>query len=104
MSPYSARSLRDALERRLPLQSHRKFHPADDFALEAVNRGLILLQVFQYPAVVMIWVVTCATLLSARMPDPKALARIPIDVRKSTAAPMSSVTLWLMIFSIPLLS
>ena len=32
-SPYSARSLSDALSRRRPLKRHRKFHPADDFAL-----------------------------------------------------------------------
>jgi hypothetical protein len=95
-SPYSARSLSDALSCRRPLKRHRKFHPADDPVLEAANRSLIGSQVFQSPLVLMIWCVTCVTLLSARMPHAKALARIPIDVRKSTAAQMSVVSLSLM--------
>ena len=82
-SSYSARSFSDALSCRRPLKRHRKFHPADDFALEAVSRGLIGSQVFQSPLVLMIWVVTCLTLLSARMPHAKALARIPIDARRA---------------------
>ena len=95
-SPYSARSLSDALSCRRPLKRHRKFHPADDPVLEAANRSLIGSQVFQSPLVLMIWCVTCVTLLSARMPHAKALARIPSDVRKSTAAQMSVVSLSLM--------
>jgi len=95
-SPYSARSLSDALSCRRPLKRHRKFHPADDPVLEAANRSLIGSQVFQSPLVLMTYSVTCVTLQSARMPHVKALARIPIDVRKTTAAKMSVVSLSLM--------